>query len=79
MRVEVREPVDHRLRLLGGRRIVEPDQRPAVDPLGEHGEVPADRFHAEPGWVLGGLSGGLTLAQARLRPLVHEVKRRLTC
>ena len=33
VRVEVRQPVDHRLRLLRGRRVVEPDQRPAVDLL----------------------------------------------
>ena len=40
--VEVAERVDHRLRLLGGRCVVEPDQTLAVDLLLERGKVTAE-------------------------------------
>ena len=41
VRVEVGQGVDHRLWLLRGGRVVEPDERLAVDPLLEDGEVAA--------------------------------------
>ena len=43
MGVEVRQPVDHDLRLLCGGRVVEPDQRLAVDRLAQDREVLAHR------------------------------------
>ena len=45
--VEVREPVDDGLRLLGRRGVVEPDQLLPVDPFGQDREVPADQPHVE--------------------------------
>ena len=45
--VEVREPVEHGLRLLRGRRVVQPHQRFSVDPFGQDGEVPADELDIE--------------------------------
>ena len=41
--VEVAEAIDHRLRLLRGGGVVEPDERPAVDPLLQDREVAADQ------------------------------------
>jgi len=47
--VEVREPLDHRARLLRRRRVIEPDQLilSAVDARGEDREIAADRIHVE--------------------------------
>ena len=45
--VEVRQPVDHHLRLLGGRRVVEPDQRLSVDDLFEDREIRPHRVDVE--------------------------------
>ncbi len=45
--VEVRQPVDHDLRLLGGRRVVEPDQRLAVDGLLQDREIGPHRVDVE--------------------------------
>ena len=43
VRVEIGEPVDHRLRLLRRRAIVEPDEAPAVNFLAQDREIFADR------------------------------------
>ena len=45
--VEVRQPVDHHLRLLGGRGVVEPDQRLSVDGLLQDREVRPHRVDVE--------------------------------
>src|SRR5207244_11494971 len=45
--VEVAQPVDYRLRLLGGGGVVEVDQRLAVDLLPQDGEVLADAPHLQ--------------------------------
>ena len=45
--VKVRNGVDHALRLLRRRGVVEPDQRPAVDLLIEHGKIAANRGNVE--------------------------------
>ena len=47
MRIECREPVDDRLRLLRRCAIVEPDQAPAVNPLLQDWKVVADRGRVE--------------------------------
>ena len=47
VRIEIRHPVDHRLRLVRGGRIVEPGQRLAVDPFGQHGKVAPYGMHVE--------------------------------
>jgi hypothetical protein len=46
--VEPAEPVDHRLRLLGRRCVVEPDQRTAVDALAQDREITPNRLGIEP-------------------------------
>ena len=45
--VEVGQPVDDRLRLLRGGRVVEPDQRLAVDRFAQDREVRAHRVDVE--------------------------------
>ena len=45
--VEVRQPVDDGLGLVGGGGVVEPDQRPAIHPLLQDGEVPPHGLHVE--------------------------------
>jgi hypothetical protein len=50
--VELGQALDDRIRLLGRGGIIEPDQRPAVDPLVQDGEVAADRPDIEPGMRL---------------------------
>ncbi len=45
--IEVRETIDHRLRLVRRRRVVEPDERLAVHPLGEYREIAANRGDVE--------------------------------
>ena len=45
--VEIRQPVDHRARLLRGRRVVEPDQLPAVDAFLQDGEVTTNGVNIE--------------------------------
>ncbi len=45
--VEVRQPVDHYLRLLRGRGVVEPDQRLSVDGLPQDREVRPHRVDVE--------------------------------
>ena len=47
--VEVRQPVDDRLRLLCRCRVVEPDQGTAVDRFLQNREIAADRMHIECG------------------------------
>ena len=53
MGVEVGQPVDDRLRLLGGRGVVEPDQRLAVDRLAQDREVGPQRVDVEDLVVVG--------------------------
>ena len=45
--VEVTEAVDDALRLLGGRGIIQPDQRPAVHALPQNRKIPPDGLHVE--------------------------------
>jgi hypothetical protein len=45
--VEMSEAIDHRLRLLGGGGIVEPDQRLSVHLFLEKGEIPLDGMRVE--------------------------------
>jgi hypothetical protein len=45
--VEVGEPIDHRLRLLRRRGVVEPDERATVDALLEDGKVTLDGVRVE--------------------------------
>ena len=45
--VEMREPVDHGLRLLRRRRVVEPDQGAAVDLLIENGKIASEDLRDE--------------------------------
>ncbi|SLE02389.1 Uncharacterised protein [Mycobacteroides abscessus subsp. massiliense] len=52
--VEVHQPVDHGLGLLRGGGVVEPDQRLAVDGLGQDGEVRPDGGDVEGACVLAG-------------------------
>ena len=43
--VEVLQPVDHRLRFLRRRGIVQPDQRPTVDPFVQDRKIPPNCRH----------------------------------
>ena len=45
--VKVAEPVDDALRLLGGRGIIQPDQRTAVHAFPQDRKIPPDGFHVE--------------------------------
>jgi hypothetical protein len=45
--VEITQAVDDRLRLLRCCRIVQPDQRTAIDLLAQNRKIAADRFHVE--------------------------------
>ena len=47
VRVEMRQPVDHGLRLLRGRGVVEPDERLAVDVFAQDREVAAEDMRIE--------------------------------
>jgi hypothetical protein len=47
VRVEVRDPVDGSLRLLGSGGVIKPDQVAPVHPLRQDREVPADDLDVE--------------------------------
>ena len=53
MGVEIRQPINHRLRLLGGRRIVQPDQGFAPDLFIQDGKILTDSHHIE--WQMSGI------------------------
>ena len=82
--VEVAEAVDHRLRLLRGGRVVEPDEAAAVDPLLQDREVAPDQLdveaRAERARIRGrrGSAGKPGTARARRRGtrVLEEVERR---
>ena len=45
--VEVADAIDHRLRLLRGGAVVEPDRAVAIHNLAQDGKIAANRFHVE--------------------------------
>ena len=45
--IEVRDAINHRLRLVRGGRVVKPHQLAAVHALGEHGKVAANGMHVK--------------------------------
>jgi len=45
--IEILEPIDHALRLLRSRCVVQPDQRAAVDFLAQDGKVASDGLDIE--------------------------------
>ena len=47
MPVKIRQAVNHRVRLLSGGGVIEPDQLPAVDPLLQDREILADQPRIE--------------------------------
>ena len=77
--VKVRGGVDHRLRLLRGGRVVEPDEGLAVDELMQRGEIAPHPIHIKTRrrtrrrWIRSrrrrGLAGGISGAQEiKIRP-----------
>ncbi len=73
--VERREPIDHRLRLLRRRGVVEPDERTAVDPFGQDRKIATipERVERRAGRRTSRHIGGTSRVLARER---FEVERR---
>ena len=65
--VVARHGVDHRAGLLGGGGVVEVDERPAVDPLGQDREVRAQAFTSSGDRGLAGGAGTALMAASRAR------------
>ncbi len=70
--VEVRQPVDHHLRLLGGRGVVEPDQRLPVDRLLQDRKVRPHRGDVEHLVVVGQLRHRIGCGQEVVVGLVSD-------
>ena len=63
--VEVREAIDHRLRLLRRRGVVEPDERPPVDPFLQDREVAAHGLHVAARVDAGSAAPGISASPDR--------------
>ncbi len=72
--VEIFEPLDDGLRLLRRRRVVEPDQRTAVDRLVQDRKIAADGVdvEADDSLVASGVAAARRRAPGTLMPLVGE-------